>query len=411
MRILWFETSVPCRYNPDKNPTMGWQDALQDIVMGRPEVELAIAFENPGYGEIREIDNVTYFPINTTYSWWERQRNKAGWEIVIEKTMDKALEIVNSYKPDIIHVFGSEWCFGLLAERTDIPVVVHMQGSMPPYNNALLPPLYSVFDLVVGMGFNLHTQFNAWLYRKKDSSRQAMEEKILKRVRYYMGRTDWDRNLVNLFHPGCKYFYCSEALRSSILQTDMPWQPPHNRTFRIVTTGISSFWKGIDTILRTAHLLKERGFDFEWICAGSMGKLNKKIVEHKEKMCYEENNVKIAGFLNSDQLQELLLSADLYVHTAYIDNSPNAVCEAQYLGLPIIATYVGGIPSLIDNGKDGILIPANAPYTLTSVILDLSQNESRRVDMGKSSRAKALERHRPENIVHDLFHCYKSILR
>lgn len=410
MRVLWFEITVPSRYKSGKSPVAGWQDALQDIVTRYDDIKLAIAFEHNGYGEVREIDGVKYYPINTTYNLWERQRNKVGWEIVIEKTLDKALAIANDYKPDVIHVFGSEWCFGLLAERTDVPVVIHMQGSIPPYNNALMPPLYSVWDLIIGMGWNPHTQFNAWLGRKKDMSRLKMEERILKAVSHYMGRTEWDKNIVRLYHPDCKYYYCSEALRESFLQTASPWQPPRNKKFRIVTTGISSFWKGIDTILRAAHMLKERGFDFEWVCAGQMRILDKKIVERKERMRYEDNNVRIAGYLNSSQLHDLLMSADLYVHTAYIDNSPNAVCEAQYLGMPIIATYVGGIPSLIENGKEGILIPANDPFTLAGKIMKLSHDEQACVAMGEASRKRAMERHNPDNIYNDLLKCYRSML-
>lgn len=411
MRVLWFEISEPCRYNPQKLPVGGWQDALQDVVIKHNDVKLAIAFEHHGYGEKKEIDGVKYYPINTTYNFLERQRNKAGWEIVIEKTLDKALAIVNNFKPDVIHVFGSEWCFGLLAERTDVPVVIHMQGSIPPYNNALMPPLYSVLDLIIGMGWNLHMQFNAWLGRKKDRSRLAMEERILRAVKYYMGRTEWDKNIVRLYHPDCIYFYCSEALRQSFLQTALTWRPPRNKRFKIVTTGISTFWKGVETILRTAHILKERGFEFEWVCAGKMNGLNKKIVEFKEKMRYEDNNVRIAGFLNANELHDLLMSADLYVHTAYIDNSPNAVCEAQYLGMPIIATYVGGIPSLIENGKEGILVPANDPFTLAGKIIELSNDEQACVDIGKASRKRAMDRHNPENIYNDLLNCYKSIIK
>lgn len=411
MKILWFEITVPGRYNPDKIPVSGWQDALQDVVTKHDDVELAIAFENHGQGEKKEINGVRYYPINTSYNLWERQRNKAGWEIVIEKTLGKALEIVNDYKPDVIHVFGSEWCFGLLAERTDIPVVIHMQGSIPPYNNALMPPKYSVWDLIIGMGVNPHTQVNAWLDRKKDKSRQKMDERILHAVKYYMGRTAWDKNIVRLYHPNCKYYYCSEALRQSFIETAKPWQPPRNKRFKIVTTGVSNFWKGIDTILRTAHMLKERGFDFEWVCAGKMGNLYKKIVERKEGMTYEDNDVRLAGYLNSQQLHDLLMSADLYVHTAYIDNSPNAVCEAQYLGMPIIATYVGGIPSLIENGIEGILIPANDPFTLAGKIMELSHDEQTCIAIGQASRKRAMERHDPDNIYNDLINCYNSIVK
>lgn len=410
MKVLWFEISEPSRYNPQKSPVAGWQDALQEVVMKHDDVELAIAFENHGHGENKLLDRVKYYPINTTYNLWERQRNKAGWEIVIEKTLGKAMEIVDDYKPDVIHVFGSEWCFGLLAEHTSVPVVIHMQGSIPPYNNALMPPMYSVWDLIMGMGLHPHTQFNAWLGRKKDKSRLKMEERILKAVNHYMGRTAWDKNIVRLYHPDCKYYYCSEALRESFLQTASPWQPPRNKKFRIVTTGISSFWKGIDTILRTAHMLKERGFDFEWVCAGQMRILDKKIVERKERMRYEDNNVRIAGYLNSSQLHDLLMSSDLYVHTAYIDNSPNAICEAQYLGMPIIATYAGGIPSLIENGKEGILIPANDPFTLAGKIMELSKDELTCIAMGQASRKRAMERHNPNNIYNDLLKCYRSML-
>lgn len=410
MKVLWFEISVPAAYDAAKNPTAGWQDALQTLIGDNKEIELGIAFENYGNGEKKVIDGVSYFPINTTYNIWDRQRAKVGWQVTIDKTLCAAEKIVNEFNPDVIHVFGSEWCFGLLAERVKTPIVIHMQGSIPPYNNALMPPLYSVHDLIVGMGWKPKTQFNAWLGRKKDKSRQEMEERILCSVNYYMGRTDWDKSITQLYNPNSSYYYCSEALRQDFLKIATTWTPPRNKKFRIVTTGISSFWKGIDTVLRTAHKLKERGFDFEWILAGKMNPLHKRIIEKKEGMRYADNNVKIAGFLNSAQLRDLLMTSDLYVHTAYIDNSPNAICEAQYLGMPIIATYVGGIPSLIENGKEGILIPANDPFTLAHDIMILAKDEDRCIEMGMAGMKRARERHNPKNIINDLVRCYRSVI-
>ena len=370
MKVLWFEISIPSRYEQNLNPTMGWQDALQDLIMYNYDIELGIAFENVGFSEDKYIDGVKYFPINTTYNWWERQCQKAGWNTTIEKTISKAVEIIEKFRPDIIHVFGSEWCFGLIAEYTEIPVVIHMQGSIPSYNNALLPPLYSIHDIVVGIGLNPKRQFDAWLGRKKDKSRQAMEERILRKVKYYMGRTNWDKNITQFYNPNSSYYYCSEA-----------------------------------------HKLKEYGLEFEWILAGKINSQIKSVVERKEKMKYKDNDITIAGFLNPSQLKDLLMSANLYVHTAYIDNSPNAICEAQYLGMPIVATYVGGIPSLIDNNKEGILIPANDPFTLAGKIIELSRNEDLCMAMGKASMDRARERHNPDNIVKDLMFCYKSIVK
>lgn len=410
MKILWFEITVPSRYNSAKTPIAGWQDALQDLIVSKTDIELGIAFEYEGVGEFKSIDGVKYFPINTNYDWFEKQLLKKDVKIAVNKIINKAKSIVDEFKPDAIHIFGSEWCYGLLAEYVDIPIVIHMQGSIPSYNNALLPPLYSEYDVVVGLGLNLKNQLNSWFTRKKNKARQAMEERILRHVNYYMGRTSWDKAITKLYNPHSTYFYCSEALRQEFLDTDSRWIPLRNKKTRIVTTGVSSFWKGIDTILRTAHKLKETGFDFEWILVGNMNPLNKKVVEHKEGVRFDENNVIITGFLNSSQLKELLLSSDLYVHTAYIDNSPNSICEAQYLGMPIIATYVGGIPSLIESGKDGLLIPANDPFTLAGLIMDLANDKGSCISLGQASMIKARKRHNPDCIIRDLLHCYKEII-
>ena len=97
MKVLWFEISIPSRYEQNLNPTMGWQDALQDLIMYNYDIELGIAFENVGFSEDKYIDGVKYFPINTTYNWWERQCQKAGWNTTIEKTISKAVEIIEKF--------------------------------------------------------------------------------------------------------------------------------------------------------------------------------------------------------------------------------------------------------------------------------------------------------------------------
>ena len=102
-------------------------------------------------------------------------------------------------------------------------------------------------------------------------------------------------------------------------------------------------------------------------------------VERKEKLRFTDNNVDILGFTGPDELQRLLLSSDIYVHTAYIDNSPNSVCEAQYLGLPIISTNVGGISSLVIDGKEGKLVPANSCYNMAYEIMALAKDTERQM--------------------------------
>lgn len=163
-------------------------------------------------------------------------------------------------------------------------------------------------------------------------------------------------------------------------------------------------------MLKTAHVLKSMGVDFEWKIAGAMDKYNLRVIEEKEQMKFRENNIEILGFTQADEVLNLLCNSSLYIHTAYIENSPNSICEAQLIGIPVIATYVGGIPSLVSNNEDGILVPANDPWQMANEIVTLFTDKSRMEIFSKKARTKALQRHDPNNIFQQLLHCYNSII-
>lgn len=410
MKVLWFEISVPGRYESDKAPVGGWQDSLEQIVRTCKDIDLTIAFEGTEGMLPKEVDGVKYIPLIPHYSFWDQKyRNWNNRWNKANKVVPLAVKCVEDVKPDIIHCFGTEWEFGQVANYTEIPVVIHMQGCIAPYNDALYPPGYSVSDKILQAGFNLHAQWQILRRRLYNKSWENMEQCNFKAVSNYMGRTEWDRQLVNLFHPGARYYHVDEALRPTFIQSAEQWHPVKGQhKLRLMTTGCSSHWKGMDTLLKTAHVLKEHGTDFEWLVAGKMSIQQE--VEKKEHMRFSDNNVNILGFTNADELQKLLLSADMYVHTAYIDNSPNSVCEAQYLGLPIISTNVGGIPSLVIDGKEGKLVPANSCYNMAYEIISLANDTERMLFYSNNARKHAIVRHNPDNIKSGLIETYKSII-
>lgn len=408
IKVLWFEVSTPYRIQNSKIPIAGWQDSLEDIVRNSSDIELGIAFESSISNSDKKIDGVSYFPISINYSLIDKISNKYSCRITCKKQILKAVEVVERFKPDIIHVFGSEWCWGQIVQYTDIPVVIHMQGSIPSYFNARFPPNYNVYDELFFNGVNIFRSISAFLQQKRLLSWKEQEEKTLGMVSNYMGRTCWDKNIVKLHNPNARYYYCSEALRSCFLEESVLWKCPENSAIQLITVGCSSYWKGLDTIIRTAKILKNYGINFEWKIAGKMNL--KSLIEFKEKIKFDDVNVNILGFVDAYDLRKLLQKSDMYIHTAYIDNSPNSICEAQCIGIPIIATYVGGIPSLIENGKDGILVPANDPYTLAGEIIKLSFDKKRQIEYSLLSRSRALKRHNPSAILHDLLSCYNTLL-
>lgn len=412
MKVLWFEISIPLRYKANGRIVAGWQDALEDVIRGSREIELYIAFETTELGaKVKEKDGVTYIPLITSYSFMERKLSDWTWRIKEEKIISLGRKVIEEYKPDLIHVFGNEWPFGLLAQYTDIPFAIHIQGSIIPYNNALYPPKYNGYTFVRAAGCNLRKDWHRLNAYSKDKSRLEMEKRIWKCVKHYMGRTSWDKALVNTLTKDSSYHHVEEALRPAFLNNEKLWKCPNGTKLKLLTIGCSSFWKGIDVMLKTANVIKEAGVDFEWNIAGGMSSELKEIVEKKEGMRYADNNIKFLGYCTPEQLIDMMRKSTMYVHTAYIENSPNSICEAQIVGMPIVSTMVGGISTLVRNGEEGDLLPANDPWQIANAIIELSKDKERMIRYSTNSRQHALERHAPENIKTQLLNCYTDLVK
>ena len=386
---------------------------MESLLLGIPDLELIVAFEGASDDTlVKTIDGITYVPIQLDYSLKERLSLRWSWDVNAAKLIPRMVSIVEAYRPDLIHVFGVEWPFGLIAEHVDIPVVIHIQGALIPYCNANFPPGYCARDCLAAIPWwNIKSRIGYRLRMKKEASWRRIEEKTWRAVGNYMGRTAWDKTLSSVLHPGRRYFHVEEAIRPSFMNPEtLVWTGGSSKRIRLVTTGCSTFWKGPDMLLKTAHILMDSGVDFEWLVAGEMPPVLKRTVEKHEGMKYEDNQVRFLGYVDPDALVRLLTEATLYVHTAYVENSPNSICEAQLLGVPVISTNVGGIPSLLENGKEGILVPANDPWQMAGAIRGLTEDRERMEAFSKASRARALVRHNKNNVLSGLMACYSALI-
>ena len=409
MKILWFEVTEPSAYISGGTPIGGWQDSLERIVRTIPDIELTIAFMSEKYSEMKVVDGVRYIPIYARWSFYERRLRKY-WDVYVEKMLPTAKQIVMELKPDLIHVFGTEWPFGQISAYTKIPVVIHIMGAIVPYNNANYPPNYSTCIEIANSLLSPRTMFSIWKKHWDNKNWELWERKTWNLVSNYMGRTQWDESLSRVMHPGRRYFHVEEALRIDFLSGRHHWQLPKDRKLRLISTGCSSYWKGPDMMLKVAKILKELGVNFEWLVAGNMPSNIKKNVENHEGLRFEDCNINILGYKSSEELMSILCSSTIYVHTAYIENSPNSICEAQCLGLPIISTNVGGIASLVRQGIDGVLVAANDPWQMADAIIELSKDKNRMIMYSENSRKFALARHKDEHIKTQLLDCYNSLI-
>ena len=121
------------------------------------------------------------------------------------------------------------------------------------------------------------------------------------------------------------------------------------------------------------------------------------------------SDIEFLGKLSAAEIVGQLCASNIYVHPSYMENSPNSVCEAMALGMPVIATNVGGTSSILDDGVEGVLVQEGEPYSMAAAIVNLSDNYENAIKLGANAKRKAIKRHEPNGIVRSLMEIYDDI--
>ena len=122
-----------------------------------------------------------------------------------------------------------------------------------------------------------------------------------------------------------------------------------------------------------------------------------------------ENRVRFLG-IRSD-IPDLLRAADVFVFPSRWEGNPLSVMEAMAAGLPVVATAVGGVPELVEDGVSGILVPNEDHNALVGALQQLVQRADLRAQMAHAARRRAEERFDIRHTVAAYESLYESLLQ
>jgi len=408
MKVLWFSLSpgLADAYLNNNYEGIGWIKSLERNIQDK--VELSIAFYHHAdvapftYGATR------YYPIKLyKRGKFTKIYRRLTNNIEPESDVQAFLKIVDDVKPDVIHIHGTEAPFGLVQKFINVPTVVSIQGTINVYR-------YKFFSRISYADILKYSHLKSFLLSRSFINVYKVFNKVARREREiyshsqnFIGRTSWDRRVTKVLAPGARYFHNDEILRD-VFYKHMHQHKKPERLVVFSTTWLN-IYKGLETIMDCANLLDTNNFNFEWQIAGL--KIDDEVVRIAQKSTRKpiSKSIKFLGMLNQDALANGLLNANIYVIASHIENSPNSLCEAQMLGLPCIATYAGGTNTLLEDGKDGILIQDGDPYAMAGAILEMYENYDQAIKYGLSARQKAMARHNQEKITQDLLHIYETV--
>lgn len=282
--------------------------------------------------------------------------------------------------PDITHIHGTEYPFFLDFVKAcgSRHVVVSLQGMV-----SKIAPLYfgGIPDEVLRRSTTMRDiiRKDTLTRQKRDILRRGKSEvSLLRSVEHVIGRTSWDRSVSLGINPDLNYHFCNEILREPFYSGR--WEYPgciRHRIFlsqghyplkgtHILLDALPAVLKRyLDTSVHIAGVNVMRGQTFkDKLLRNGYGRYLHRMVRDKGLA----DVVRFTGELDAEGIKAELLCANAFLSASVIENSPNSLCEAQMLGVPVIASDVGGVRDLVPSPSCGTLFSSGDSRALSDAL-------------------------------------------
>lgn len=413
MKILWITNILLPRIKEKlgiaNGASGGWMEAsANNLLKQHNDIELAIVST---WSRITkgEVGNMRYYTIPANIYYRNASERICIWN-----------NIVNDFIPDVVHIHGTEYSHGLsyLKDVGGDNIVISIQGLVSVIERYMMAGITSKD---IWRNITVHEILTQSMFgiKRRYKTKAKNEKEYIRNARYVIGRTQWDKMHVKCINPQVTYFHCNETLRNSFY--DAEWEYDNCKPHTIFFSQAATPLKGFHILLKALPIIKREFPDVNVRVAGTSIIRNKnfkmklrqstygRILEKLIKKYYLKENVSFIGVIDEKTMVQEYLNANAFVCASSIENSSNSIGEAQVLGVPCVCSYVGGTPSIVEDGKTGILYRFEEYEMLAHHIMEIFRNRELATTIGKEARTVALERHNAIKNTKETFEIYKKI--
>lgn len=410
MRVLWITNVIMPDLSDllsiEKNSSGGWICSLLDGLRAHKTIELTVACPyKVNKLQKYEINRVNYFLVPS-------KSNGIKYEKEVENYWK---ELKSDLNPQIVHIHGTEFPFGLsyIKANGGTGVVVSIQGLI----SAIVKydwPMISFKDRLRNLTLGDVLRFLLYGNRNTLKKRVKYEIEYLNLAHNFIGRTEWDYAHIMANNLHANYYYCAEMLRP-VFYSARKWDYEHCEPFTIMVSNGNTPIKGFHIMLQALVLVKRifpqvRLFVVGQSYLGSMTLKRRVALSNYEKYNQKyivknglEDNILFLGTLNAEEMAMQLLKSNVFVCPSSIENSSNSLKEALTLGVPIIASDVGGTASMIPKERLDSLYRFEEYELLAKKIVDVFNDKL-------SYKACILKHDEAGEVVSTMINIYKKTL-
>jgi glycosyltransferase involved in cell wall biosynthesis len=184
-------------------------------------------------------------------------------------------------------------------------------------------------------------------------------------------------------------------------------QPPNGGPLKVLAVGRLVEKKGFDVLVDALGLLAHRGISVQARIVGEDGP-HSEVVRARIAEAGLDDRVELTGARDQAGLYAEYTSADLFclpcrvLDTGDRDGIPNVLMEAMACGLPVVTTDISGIPELVADGENGVLVPPESPVALADALLALARDPERYRRISNAAMATVRDRFDGDRLTADL---------
>lgn len=165
---------------------------------------------------------------------------------------------------------------------------------------------------------------------------------------------------------------------------------PVDRVPRVLYVGLLTPRKGVLDLMTASHMLADEGLEHELLLLGGTPDEGPQAAEPVRAAA--EGRATLLGTRQPEQMPAAYAEGDVFCLPSWWEAMPLSVLEAMASGLPVVATDVGDVSRLVEDGVIGYVVPARSPQELAGALRKLLDDPDLRRRMGRAARRRAEER-------------------
>lgn len=391
-----------------------WIKPFIEVMSAENDLEMHVL--NISSDEINEQGHFTSYVLSLS------AKEKQG--AMSQSTFEKYRRIIDEVTPDIIHIYGTENNMGMIAHYIqNIPIVISIQGLLSDIGHFRESFLH--YDEIRRFrSLKNYLGKGGFVTDKQIKNNGETEKQIIKSNNYFIGRTNMDKNVLHFENKDAKYFVGEELLRPPFYQEEGAWRKENVENHSIFMPSGFNPIKGMHVALEALyHLRKDYpdvklyipGLNPKYIFAGCLwrytrGEMYSNYLRGMIRKYQLEHNIVLTGRLSAEGMVECMLKCHVFLSPTVTDNSPNSIGEATMLGMPIVASYVGGVPSILKDEESCLFAPSGDPYMIAASIKRLFEDNDLTTNLSKNAILVAKKRHDQAIIREQYINIYRQII-